>query len=53
MKTFLQKVKKSTTSMGKAPYDDKKTIANISEATRKTVDYCEELRKTARVRVSR
>lgn len=53
MKTFLKKVKKTTTSMGKAPYDDKKTMSNISEATRKTVDYCEELRKTVKVKVSR
>jgi len=40
-KSFLIKVKNSTASMGKAPYDDKKTMDIISEATRKTVDYCE------------
>lgn len=46
MKSFLKKVNAAIISMGKAPYDDKKTIEAISKATEKTVGCCDKLRKT-------
>jgi len=38
MTTFLNKVKRATTAMGKGPYDDIKTEECISEATRKAME---------------
>jgi len=46
MKDFLSKVQKAVESIGKAPYDDKKTMETLSEATRKTIEYCEKLKES-------
>lgn len=42
---FLNKVRKAVKNLGTAPYDDQKTREAISEATRKVVEYCNELKK--------
>jgi len=44
MTTFLNKVKRATTAMGKAPYDDKKTTAYALEVSRRTSELCDKLR---------
>ncbi len=46
MKSFLTKVKKATAAMGEAPYDDKKTFLAVSQATKKTIETYESLKKT-------
>lgn len=38
MKNFSDKVKKALSSMGSAPYDDKKTDDAIRDATQKAMD---------------
>lgn len=45
MKDFLQKVKDACESLGEAPYDDKKTRKTESEATRKTIEWFEQIKK--------
>jgi len=46
MKDFLGKVRKAVESMSNGPYDDKKTMETLSEATRKTIEYCEKLKES-------
>jgi hypothetical protein len=45
MKAFLSKVNSAINSMGKSPYDDKKTMDYIEKETEKTIKYYEQLRK--------
>jgi len=44
MTTFLNKVKRATTAMGGAPYDDKKTTAYALEVSRRTSEHSDKLR---------
>ncbi|HYE09408.1 MAG TPA: hypothetical protein VEF53_04455 [Patescibacteria group bacterium] len=45
MKSFLEKVRSATKAMGTAPYDDKKTFEVVLEATKRTVEYNEKMKK--------
>lgn len=44
MTTFLNIVRQATAELGKAPYDDKKTMEYALEASRRTVELCDQLR---------
>lgn len=51
MTTFLNKVKRATTAMGKAPYDDKKIMAYALKISQRTSEHCDQLRLKSRGKV--